>query len=250
VPLVEIAHGDCVPVPEAPTREGYIFEGWYADSKLTQEYDFTIPQTENLVLYAKWTKIAEAVYKGIDVARYQLEIDWEAVKISGWTLRLYGRLQRLRAEGSLNTDDNFYINIEGAIKAGLDVGVYFFSQATTVDEAIEEALIILEIIKDYPLTLPVFMDFELASNASGELLGRLYDAKLSGEENAEICLAFCRVIERAGYSAMVYAERICSRTFLQTGLSRRATVYGWQTGRYRPVITATTSLAVLQHRCC
>lgn len=208
VPLVEIAHGDCVPVPEAPTREGYIFEGWYADSKLTQEYDFTIPQTENLVLYAKWTKIAEAVYKGIDVARYQLEIDWNAVKSSGVDFAIIRAGYRgYGAEGSLNTDDNFYINIEGAIKAGLDVGVYFFSQATTVDEAIEEALYLLEIIKDYPLTLPVFMDFELASNASGELLGRLYDARLSGEENAEICLAFCRVIERAGYTAMVYAGK-------------------------------------------
>ncbi len=205
---VEIAYGDCVPVPEQPVREGYIFEGWYSDSKLEVLFDFSVPQTENLPLYAKWTKIAEAVYTGIDVARYQLKIDWETVKKSGVDFAVIRAGYRgYGAEGTLNTDDNFTVNIEGAIKAGLDVGVYFFSQATTVEEAEEEAYYLLEIIKAYPLSLPVFMDYEIASDWNGNLLGRLYDADLTGEENAEICLAFCEIIEREGYTAMVYAGK-------------------------------------------
>ncbi len=205
VPEAEIAFGDSVPEPPPPEREGYIFEGWYSDSRLTERFDFSKSLTENTALYAKWKKICDAEYRGIDVARYQLDIDWEAVKASGIDFAVIrAGFRGYGAEGTLNADDNFEANISGALQAGLDVGVYFFSQATSVAEAEEEAAFLLGLIDGRELTLPVFMDYEMASDQDGRLLGRLYEAGLSGREHAEICLAFCRAIEKAGYTAMVY----------------------------------------------
>jgi uncharacterized repeat protein (TIGR02543 family) len=206
VPEAEIAWGDRVKEPPPPVREGYIFDGWYGDSKLTERFDFSLPLFDNTPIYAKWTKLAEAVYYGIDVARYQLDIDWEAVKASGVGFAIIrAGFRGYGSEGTLNTDENFAANITGARQAGLDAGVYFFSQATNIAEAVEEAEYLLELIKDYDVNLPVFMDYEIASDIDGKLLGRLYEADLTGEQHAEICLAFCDTIEKAGYTAMVYA---------------------------------------------
>jgi Lyzozyme M1 (1,4-beta-N-acetylmuramidase) len=84
------------------------------------------------------------------------------------------------------------------------VGVYIFSQAVNEAEAIEEARYVLSELQGRNLDLPVVLDYELATDASG-YLGRLYEADLSGEQYAAVCLAFCREIEAEGYTAAVYA---------------------------------------------
>lgn len=201
------AWGDVpAPPPEVPEREGWRFLGWYGDERLRTEYDWTLPLEGETWVYAKWEKLADYTLYGIDAARYQGEVDWPAVKDGGVSFaflrigfRGYG------SEGLLNPDDNFEQNYREAVAAGLDVGVYLFSQAVSTEEAVEEARYVLELLDGRELGLPVVMDFELASDASGGLLGRLYDAGLSGEEYAEICLAFCREIEANGYTAAVYA---------------------------------------------
>ena len=97
------------------------------------------------------------------------------------------------------------MNYEGATAAGLDVGVYIFSQAVNEAEAVEEARYVLAELQGRDLALPVVMDYELASDASGGFLGRLYEAGLSGDKYAAVCLAFCREVEASGYTAAVYA---------------------------------------------
>ena len=120
------------------------------------------------------------------------------------------------AEGTLNLDDNFTVNMEAALKAGLDVGVYFFSQAASEAEALEEADFVLEALEPYSLTLPVILDYELATTADGSMIGRLYEANLSGEEYGRICAAFCLAVEDAGYTAGVYA----GRSMLEEGVAQ------------------------------
>lgn len=151
---------------------------------------------------------------GIDVSKYQKEIDWKKVKNAGVDFafvrvgyRGYG------AGGNFGFDEYYDANMQGAISQGIPVGIYFFSQAITEQEAIDEANYILDRIGSYNVTLPLVMDFEYAS-ANGKQTGRLYDAGLSKQKATNICLAFCKTIEAAGYTPMVYANY----NMLTTGL--------------------------------
>ncbi len=146
------------------------------------------------------------IVHGIDVSKYQKEIDWKAVKEAGVEyaiirvgFRGYG------VSGGMGADTYFEQNIKGALEEGIQVGVYFFSQATTVEEAVEEARYTLDKIQGYAITMPVVMDFEYA-HVNGREGGRLYDAMLSKEEATKVCLAFCETIENAGYEPMLYAN--------------------------------------------
>ncbi|WP_051650790.1 glycoside hydrolase family 25 protein [Lachnoclostridium phytofermentans] len=103
-------------------------------------------------------------------------------------------------EGTLELDPYFVQNIEGAIKAGVSVGVYFFSQATTIEEAMEEADFVLEQIKDYKISYPVIFDTEYVTT---------YDARannLSRQLRTDITKTFCEKIQSAGYHPMIYAN--------------------------------------------
>lgn len=143
---------------------------------------------------------------GIDVSKYQGDIDWQKAKADGVEFafirvgyRGYG------ASGNFGADTYYDQNMQGAIAAGIPVGVYFFSQATTAAEAVEEANYILERIGSYQISLPLVMDFEYASE-NGKTAGRLYDAALSRQAATDVCLAFCDTIKASGYSPMVYAN--------------------------------------------
>ena len=198
------AWGDVPDRQPVPGREGYRFTAWYADDRLREAYDWSQPLVEDRTLYAKWEKNADITLYGIDAARYQGEVDWEAVKAGGVSFVFLRLGFRGYTSGGLNKDDNFEVNYEGASAAGLDVGVYFFSQAVNEAEAIEEARYVLGELQGRNLDLPVVLDYELATDASG-YLGRLYEAGISGEQYAAVCLAFCREIEAQGYTAAVYA---------------------------------------------
>ena len=198
------AWGDVPDRQPTPSREGYRFTAWYADDRLREAYDWTQPLVGDRTLYAKWEKNADITLYGIDAARYQDEVDWEAVKAGGISFVFLRLGYRGYTSGGLNKDDNFEVNYEGAAAAGLDVGVYIFSQAVNEAEAAEEARYVLDELQGRDLDLPVVLDYELATDSSG-YLGRLYEAGLSGEQYAAICLAFCREIEANGYTAAVYA---------------------------------------------
>lgn len=198
---------DDIPVrPEDPVRDGWTFAGWYADPELTEEFDWEQPMTQRRTAYAKWEKQADMVQQGIDVARYQEKVDWKTVKGSGRSFVFIRAGYRGYAkEGTLNTDLNFETNYAGALDAGMDIGVYFFSQAITEAEARAEAQYVLKLLNGRALGLPVMMDYEIPTDNAGRNTGRLYDAKLSDEMYAKICLAFCKEIEKNGYTAGVYA---------------------------------------------
>jgi uncharacterized repeat protein (TIGR02543 family) len=207
VPDILVACGDPCPLPEPPVREGWDFIGWYTDKDLTVDFDPEIARTMDRTLYARWEKQAIATGRGIDVARYQGEIDWQAAAAETDFVFIRLGYRGYGSDGSLNLDLNFAANMRGAMEAGLDVGVYFFSQAVNEAEALEEAEFVLGALQPYSLTLPVILDYEIASTPDGNLVGRLYEAELEGQEHGRICAAFCRAVEARGYTAGVYAGK-------------------------------------------
>lgn len=146
----------------------------------------------------------ETIRRGIDVSQWNEEIDWTKVATSGVEFAIIRVAVRGYGEaGRLMADSRYKQNIEGALAAGLKVGVYIFSQAITPEEAIEEAELTLSLIRGYDIELPVVMDVEYIGNSGG----RLYNAWLSRAEATEICLTFCNRVRQAGYTPMVYANR-------------------------------------------
>ena len=137
--------------------------------------------------------------RGIDVSSYQGDVDWSAVAASGVQFAMIRCGWRGYSGGTVNEDDHFRQNIEGALAAGLQVGIYFYSQAVNVYEAAEEAVYTVNLIRGYDVTLPVFFDWEhvIADNVR--------TSGMTGEEVTDCCLEFCRIIQAAGYTSGVYA---------------------------------------------
>ena len=146
---------------------------------------------------------------GIDVSKWNKEIDWDKVKNAGVQFAIIRAGYRGSVTGSLVEDPMFVTNMKGAQAAGIPVGVYFFTQAVDEKEAVEEASAVIELIRDYRLNYPVFIDTE---GAGGN--GRA--DSLDAETRTLVCEAFCRTIENAGYTAGVYASRNWYNNNLQT----------------------------------
>ena len=137
--------------------------------------------------------------QGIDVSAHQEEIDWDAVKASGVEFAMIRCGYRGYMYGYINKDQYFDRNMQEAKRVGIKVGVYFYSQAITPEEAREEADFTLSLIKNYEIDLPVVFDMEEADTG---LNGRILD--LSREEKTECAVTFLHRIQNAGYTPMLY----------------------------------------------
>lgn len=143
-------------------------------------------------------------HKGIDVSKYQGNIDWAAVKADGVEYAFIRLGIRGYESGKLVLDEYFQKNIQGANDAGVGAGVYFFTQAVTVDEAKEEATFVLENIADYEVSCPIVFDVELISNT-----GKGRADNLTKEERTDIVIAFCEAVKEAGHTPMIYGNVVC-----------------------------------------
>ena len=140
---------------------------------------------------------SEESHVGIDVSAHQQEIDWIAVKAAGVEFAMIRVGYRGYTRGDLELDPYFIRNMDGAIAAGLDVGVYFFSQAITTQEALDEADFVLNWIKGYDLAYPVVFDWEdIEAEARTDNMDMI---TLTG-----CAYAFCEAVEKAGYTAGIY----------------------------------------------
>ncbi len=140
-------------------------------------------------------------HKGIDVSRYQGDIDWNRVAQSGVEyafirvgVRGYGE------EGKILLDEKFEDNVQGATAAGIKVGVYFFSQAVNEEEAQEEAQVVLDAIAGYNVTYPIVYDVEKTGAANGRM------NQISVEERTRVARVFIDKIREAGYTPMIYSN--------------------------------------------
>ena len=142
---------------------------------------------------------------GIDVSQHNGEIEWDKVADST-DFAIIRVAYRGYGNGDISADSRYEANLKYAKKNKVPMGVYFYSQATTVQEAEEEAEYTLDLIKGYDIDLPVFIDYEYPVDENGNRTGRLFSASLSGKETADIINAFCGKITAAGYKAGVYAS--------------------------------------------
>ncbi|MDD6203064.1 MAG: glycoside hydrolase family 25 protein [Lachnospiraceae bacterium] len=145
-------------------------------------------------------KTMEGGVFGIDVSKWNQEIDWKAVKQEGVSFAIIRAGYRGSVSGSLVIDPYFEKNIKGALQNDIDVGVYFFTQAINEIEAVEEASMVLSLLTDYDITYPVFIDTE---GAGGN--GRA--DKLDTATRSKACQAFCETIRSGGLQAGVYASK-------------------------------------------
>lgn len=141
------------------------------------------------------------VLRGIDVSEHQLEIDWQQVGEADIDYAYVRLGRRGYTEGGLFEDAYFKANIEGAQAAGLKTGVYMFSQAISIQEAIEEAHFVLERIADYDIELPIVFDWEKIEAEGARTAG------LDMQLRTDCAVAFCETVKNAGYTPCIYFNR-------------------------------------------
>ena len=147
------------------------------------------------------------ISNGVDVSKWQGEIDWEGLIDEGVEYAIIRLGYRsTNASGAMYLDNYYEQNISGANEAGMPAGVYFYSQATTVAEAKAEAQYCIDMLEGYELELPIVMDFEYAWINGGHG-GRLYNAHLSEDKATEVIMAFLDTVKQAGYDGMLYANK-------------------------------------------
>lgn len=142
---------------------------------------------------------------GIDVSSHQGEIDWAQVAGDGIGFAMLRAGYRGYEGGTLNEDDRFRTNAEQAAANGLEIGAYFFSQATTPEEAVEEAECLLGLLDGVTLTMPVAFDWErIDESLSGGSVARTDG--MTKEAVTDCAIAFCQHMEEAGLEAMIYCN--------------------------------------------
>ncbi len=184
----------------------YKYTGWQTIDNKTYFYDKNgnYVTGEQVIQGVKYNFASDGVLSmgngvfGIDVSKWNGTINWTAVKNSGVSFVIIRCGYRGSTLGGLIEDSMFRKNIQGAIDAGLNVGVYFFSQAVNEVEAVEEASMVLSLVKNYRISYPIFIDTEPSGGRADGI---------SREMRTAVCKAFCETIRNAGYTPGIYASK-------------------------------------------
>ncbi len=194
-------------------QQGYKYTGWQTLSGKVYYFDKNGNKVtgEQVIQGARYTFDSEGVLVnsngvlGIDVSKWNGDIDWAAVKNSGVSYVIIRCGYRGSSKGALVEDPKFKANIKGATGAGLKVGVYFFSQAINEIEAVEEASMVLSLVKGYSLSYPIFLDVEPSGGRADGI-----DRKT----RTAVCKAFCQTVQNSGYAAGVYANKTWFESYI------------------------------------
>ena len=164
------------------------------------EYDFTrlVCQSDLMKYYVDGRQTS---YVGVDISKVQDYVDFVKVKKSGINFVMLRAGARSYGTGQLIVDDYFNDNLKRATDAGLEVGVYFFSQAITKEEAVEEANMVLENLGEYQISYPIAFDMEFIENDQARI------DSLSKADKTAIAKAFLDTIAAAGYKTMLYGNK-------------------------------------------
>ncbi|HKM22123.1 MAG TPA: glycoside hydrolase family 25 protein [Lachnospiraceae bacterium] len=175
-------------------------------SRNSYAFDTNLIREGEMIKYYDGNKLGSSF--GIDVSKHSGEIDWAKVKAAGVQFAMIRVGARGYGTGQMIADEYFTKNIEGAIANGIKVGVYFFSQATSTTEAVEEANFTVAALAPYKITYPVVCDIEEIKNDNART-----DA-LTQTEITQYTKDFCDTVKSYGYQPMIYADKECLLTRL------------------------------------
>jgi len=140
---------------------------------------------------------------GVDISKHNGQVNFNSMKAAGIDFVMLRIGARGYSTGQLSLDDNFVENMEAAIEAGLDIGVYFYSQAISQDEVMQEANFVIQNLEPYRahITYPVAFDMENVANDKARIDG------LSRDDKTAMAAAFLSGMQTAGYVPMVYGNK-------------------------------------------
>lgn len=164
------------------------------------KYDYVglVSQEPLMKYYENGQKIS---YMGVDVSKSTGTVDFSKLKNAGIEYAMIRIGSRGYSTGQLSVDENFIANMDSAKGAELSIGVTFYSQAVTVEEAVEEAELVIDNLQGYSITYPVVFHMDMISNDNART------DNLSKMQLTEIAAAFCERIEKAGYTPMIYGNK-------------------------------------------
>ena len=174
---------------------------------------------------------------GIDVSEWQGQIDWQQVKEAGVEFAMIRVGWRGSEQGVLTEDTYAKANLAAATEAGVKVGAYIFSQAISVDEAVEEANFLLNIVKDYTIEMPLVFDWEFihADARTG---------KMDTQTLTACAKAFCNTVKLAGYTPMIYFNTDQSYQLLEL---RELVAYPFWLAQYDTVLNYPYKIDMWQY---
>ena len=185
------------------TKDRSLGEVWYMAQKDVpkSEVDYSDVRKDSNGFLTYYRDGEPVSLTGVDVSKHNSDIDWERVASQGVSFAMIRVGYRGYDEGIIQDDPYFEKNIEGASAAGLDVGVYFFSQALNAEEAREEADYVVSRIKNYDIVYPVVFDWEVSQGEGAR------SEDISVEALNESAAVFCNEMALNGYIPMIYFNR-------------------------------------------
>lgn len=164
----------------------------------TYDYAGLVYQYPIMKYYEDSEKVSQV---GVNVSADDGDINFKRLKKAGVDYAMVRLGSRGYGSGNLMADEMFYENLRKATEAGMDVGVTFFSQAVTKEEALEEATRVIEGLQGFTITYPVAFDMEYVKNDTARVQGLSRDAK------TEIARTFMDAIAQAGYNTILYGDK-------------------------------------------
>lgn len=142
-------------------------------------------------------------YVGVDISKHTGKVNFSSLKAAGVDYVMIRLGSRGYSTGQITLDENFKENIEGAIEAQLDVGIYFYSQAISQDEAVQEANFVAQNLEPYRahIKYPVAFNMGFVSNDKSRIEG------LSREDKTAVSISFLDAVRASGYVPMVYGDK-------------------------------------------
>ena len=200
-------------IPEGQLLVSDLYEG----DRLIPEFDLPRNEYETAKFQKKNGLITysdPAAKLGVDVSEHQENIDWEQVRAAGVDFAILRLGYRGHTEGLLYVDETFERNLENAEAAGIAVGVYFFSQATSKGEAEEEAEFVLTALGNKKPAYPVVFDWEQPFPSEEIPAEDLRAYNCTGEQVTSFAEAFCEKVKKAGLTPAVYFNKTMAYEFL------------------------------------
>ncbi len=191
-----------------PDKQVLLDDGRFTFHDINRDLHLSDYEKENFVYYDEsgrmaYTEEGKVVSeKGIDVSKFNQEIDWKSVAEAGWNFAYVRAGVRGYVTGEIVKDEFFDRNVAGAKENEIDLGVYFFTQAVNTEEAVEEADFVIDLLKEKEISGPVVLDVEKIDNP--DTTPRTLS--VSPAARTDIALAFCDRIRKAGYEPMIYGN--------------------------------------------